>query len=242
MPRLHTRRLRRAAAAAGGLVLVTGAFAGGVLAQGGTPLAPGLDFAFEPPRAVTPPPKAADVIANIAPGQAAPLIAGGVSIGRQVALYNASGTGPSALNTAAPAGTPERYLDPAILAPDGALPGGITITEGQAHNAFARVRENLASVGLTPRDVVSMRVFLDNPPGTTVADFAGFNRAFRQFYANTNLETNAPLDVPLGTGTPGPPLEVNPVRPARSALEVGSLPVAGWLVEIEVVARFARPR
>jgi enamine deaminase RidA (YjgF/YER057c/UK114 family) len=30
----------------------------------------------------------------------------------------------------------------------------------------------------------------------------------------------------------------NPTRPARSNIEVATLPVAGWLVEIEVVAAY----
>ena len=35
-----------------------------------------------------------------------PFLAGGVSTGKNVAVYTASGTGPAALNTAAPAGSP----------------------------------------------------------------------------------------------------------------------------------------
>ncbi|CAA9505709.1 MAG: RidA/YER057c/UK114 superfamily, group 3 [uncultured Solirubrobacteraceae bacterium] len=204
-----------------------------------TGLVPGLDFADSPPSRVTPPPWPNQVIANVPPGQAAPLIAGGASVGKGVALYFSSGIGPGGLNAAAPAGTPERFVDPARLEA-GTLAGGVTLTEAQAINALERIRDNLTSVGLTGEDVISMRVFLDNPPGTEVADYAGWNRAYRQFFANTNLDTGEPLAVPLGTGAPAPPLSVNPVRPSRTTLEVASLPVAGWLVEIEVVARFKR--
>jgi enamine deaminase RidA (YjgF/YER057c/UK114 family) len=216
---------------AGGLLL----FGSGAALGQGVPLAPGWDFGGDTPQPASPPPKPGQVIANLPTDQATPLIANGVSVGKHVELYFSSGVGPAARNTDAPAGTPERYLDPAQL-PAG-LTGGVTVTEAQGLNALARIKENLESVGLDLGDVISMRVFLDNPPGAAGADFNGWNRAFRQYFANTNLLTGEPLAVPLGTGTPGPPIVVNPVRPSRTALEIGSLPVAGWLVEIEVVAQ-----
>jgi enamine deaminase RidA (YjgF/YER057c/UK114 family) len=168
-----------------------------------------------------------------------PLIANGVSIGKNVAVYKSSGLGPGALNAAAPAGTPERYVDPSQF-PGGALSAGVTITEAQSMNALARIAENLASVGLGVDDVITMRVFLDNPPGADVADYAGWNRAYRQFFANTDRVTRAVLPVPLGTAPAAPPLVANAARPSRFTLEVASLPVAGWLVEVEVDAAFPR--
>ena len=81
-------------------------------------------------------------------------------------------------------------------------------------------------------------MFLDNPPGATVADDAGWNRAYRQFFANTDRVTGAVLPVPRGTAAPAPPVVANPARPSRFTLEVASLPVAGWLVEVEVDAVF----
>ncbi|HTE60332.1 MAG TPA: Rid family hydrolase [Solirubrobacteraceae bacterium] len=210
-------------------------FGSGAALGRGVPLAPGWDFGHDTPRQASPPPKPDQVIANLPTDQQAPLIANGVSVGKNVELYFSSGIGPAARNTSAPAGSPERYLDPAQL--PGGLTGGVSVTEAQGLNALARIKENLESVGLDPGDVISMRVFLDNPPGTPAADFNGWNRAYRQYFANTNLLTGETLAVPLGTGTPGAPIVVNPVRPSRTALEVGSLPVAGWLVEIEVVAQ-----
>lgn len=220
-------------------VLATAAsatFAGGVLAHD-RGLMPGWDFGSERPRAEAPPPDDDQVIHNVPTDQANPFIANGVSVGKEVGLYFSSGIGPGALNTAAPAGTPERYVDPAQF-PGGALTDGVTITEAQAMNAFARIADNLATVGLSPRDVLTLRIFLDNPPGQPAMDFAGLNRAYRQFFANVDLHTGATLPQPRGTGMPGPPLVVNPVRPSRTALEVATLPVAGWLVEVEAVARF----
>jgi enamine deaminase RidA (YjgF/YER057c/UK114 family) len=44
------------------------------------------------------------------------------------------------------------------------------------------------------------------------------------------------VPVPLGTAAPARPWVPNKARPSRSTIEVGSLPVAGWLVEVEVEA------
>lgn len=212
-------------------------FAGGVAAAGR--LAPGWDFGADVPRADSPPPEPRQAIHNLDTSVADPFIAGGVSVGKHVELYFSSGIGPGALNPSAPAGTPERYIDQAQF-PGGALTAGVTITEAQALNAFQRIAANLATVGLSMRDVITLRVFLDNAPGGATMDFAGFNRAYRQFFANVNLHTRATIPQPRGTGTPGPPIVVNPVRPSRTVIEVAGLPVNGWLVEIEAVARFGR--
>ena len=223
--------LRRVLVLAAAFVLV---FAGGVAASGR--LAPGWDFSKFPPRQDSPPTKSDQAIHNIDTSVADPFIANGVSVGDDVELYYSSGIGPGALNTAAPAGTPERYIDPAHF-PGGVLSPGVTVTEAQGMNALARIADNLASVGLTMRDVLTLRVYMDNAPGAPTMDFAGFNRAYRQFFANVNLHTGAVLPQRRGTGEPAPPLVVNPVRPSRTALEVAGLPVAGWLVEIEAVAK-----
>lgn len=168
-------------------------------------------------------------------GEANPMIAEGVGIGVDAAVYKTSGIGPSAANTAAPQGSPESYIDTATFA-GGVLPAGVTVTEAQGINVLRKIRDNLEAQGLGLADVTTMRVFLDNDPGTDRADYAGWNRAYRQFFANTNLETGDTELVPMGTAEPAAPLERNPARPSRFALEVASLPVAGWLVEVEVDA------
>ncbi|MFI7226372.1 Rid family hydrolase [Nonomuraea angiospora] len=167
-------------------------------------------------------------------GAANPAIADGVALGKQVATYTASGLGPAAGNPAAPADSPERYVD----LPGAVLPPGVTLTEAQALNVLKRVKANLTAAGLGLADVVSMRAYLEKPPGAESADFAGWNRAYRQFFANTDLATGRPVPVPLGTAAPAPPMEVNPARPARVTIEIANLPVAGWLVEVEVVAAY----
>ena len=107
-------------------------------------------------------------------------------------------------------------------------------------NVLRQIQANLGERGLSLSDVTTMRVFLDNAPGAGQADYAGWNRAYRQFFANTDLQTGKVLLVPMGTGQPAKPLVKNAARPSRFALEVASLPVAGWLVEVEVDAVYPR--
>jgi enamine deaminase RidA (YjgF/YER057c/UK114 family) len=167
-----------------------------------------------------------------------PLIADGVAIGKNVSWYKSSGLGPAARNTTPGASAEERYI-PTDVFPGGELPDGVTLTEAQGINALARIGENLERAGLSYDDVISMRVFLQNPEGEEKMDFAGWNRAYRQFFANTNLATGKALDVQLGSATTEP-MVVNGARPSRFALEVENLPVNGWLVEVEVDAVYPR--
>ncbi len=187
----------------------------------------------------TPAPPSRGAVQNLPAGSANPMIANGTTIGPLVTTYKSSGTGPGRLNPAGAAGTPESYVDASFF-PGGTLPAGVTITEAQGLNALARIEANLASVGLGLDDVITMRVFVDAPPGAAVADYAGFNRAYRQYFANVDLVSGATLAQPVGTAAPTPPLVVNAQRPSRSLMEVASLPVAGWLVEIEVDAVVGR--
>ncbi len=180
-----------------------------------------------------------DYIRHVAPEVANPLIATGVTIEKDARIYKSSGIGPAALNPGATRGTPEAYVDVEQF-PGGTLPAGATITEAQGINVLRQIQRNLGERGLTGRDVVTMRVFLDNAPGTDRADYDGWNRAYRQFFANTDLQTGKVILVPLGTGTPAKPLVRNATRPSRFALEVASLPVSGWLVEVEVDAVYRR--
>jgi enamine deaminase RidA (YjgF/YER057c/UK114 family) len=187
------------------------------------------------------PPRPGTTVAVLPSGQDNPMIADGVAIGRDTAIYKTSGLGPGALNTAAAAGTEARYIDPVDLVA-GQLPPGVTITEAQGLNVLRRIGENLARADLSYHDVITMRVFLQNPAGQEKMDFAGWNRAYRQFFANTSLATRRPIDVPLGSAAPARPMVVNPARPSRFALEIENLPVNGWLVEVEVDAAYPAKR
>jgi enamine deaminase RidA (YjgF/YER057c/UK114 family) len=110
----------------------------------------------------------------------------------------------------------------------------VTVTEAQGINTLARIQENLAANGLTLQDVTFMRIYLEAPPEAARADYTGWNRAYRKFFANVNLETGAPIPAYE------PIIVVNPRRPARSNIEVATLPVQGWLVEIEVIAAYPK--
>jgi enamine deaminase RidA (YjgF/YER057c/UK114 family) len=185
------------------------------------------------------PPKPGTVAPALPAGQSNPMIASGVGIGANTPIYKTSGIGPSALNTSAPSGSEASYIDTAVF-PGGTLPAGVTITEAQGINVLRRIGENLQAAGLSYADVYTMRVFLQNPSGATTADFAGWNRAYRQYFANTDLTTGQYVPVPLGTAPPAKPFIVNKSRPSRSALEIETLPVPGWLVEVEVDAAYPK--
>ena len=163
-----------------------------------------------------------------------PFLASGVAVGRNVDLYWSAGTGPAGVNADADFGTPERFIDPEFF-PGANLPEGVTITEAQGINTLNRIRHNLEANGLTLEDVTFMRIYLEAPPGETRADYAGWNRAYRKFFANVDLVTNTVIS------DYEPVIVANPRRPARSNIEVATLPVQGWLVEIEVIAAFPQP-
>ncbi|HEV2044537.1 MAG TPA: RidA family protein [Sphingomicrobium sp.] len=87
-------------------------------------------------------------------------------------------------------------------------------TEAQTRSVLAKIEGLLKTQGLGMGDVVMMRVFLVAPPGQARMDFAGMMRGYRAFY-----------------GTPQQPLKT-----ARSTMQVAGLVDPDWLVEIEVTA------
>ena len=87
-------------------------------------------------------------------------------------------------------------------------------TEAQTRSVLTKIDGLLKTQGLGMGDVVMMRVFLVAPPGQARMDFAGMMRGYRAFY-----------------GTPQQPLKT-----ARSTMQVAGLVDPGWLVEIEVTA------
>lgn len=87
-------------------------------------------------------------------------------------------------------------------------------TAAQTRSVLRKIEAQLAQHGLGMRDVVMMRVFLVAPPGQARMDFAGMMGVYREFF-----------------GT-----EAQPMRPARSTMQVAGLVDPGWLVEIEVTA------
>ena len=87
-------------------------------------------------------------------------------------------------------------------------------TEAQTRSVLGKIETALKAQGLGMGDVVMMRVFLVAPPGAKAMDFAGMMRGYRGFF---------------GTAA-------QPLKPARSTMQVAGLVDPGWLVEIEVTA------
>ncbi|MET8828120.1 Rid family hydrolase [Streptomyces sp. NPDC004610] len=169
-------------------------------------------------------------------GQSNPAIANGVATGSEVAVYTSSGLGPSALNPSAPAGSPELFTDPALT--QGAT--GVSVTEAQSLVVLRNIKTNLEAAGLSLSDVITMKCYLMKPPGAESADYAGWNRAYRQYFANIDLTSHKVVPVPMGTSAPKAPLVANKARPARATMEVVSLAVKGWIVEVEVTATYKK--
>ena len=87
-------------------------------------------------------------------------------------------------------------------------------TATQTRSVIRKIEAQLRQHGLGLGDIVMMRVFLVAPPGQDRMDFAGMMTGYREFF-----------------GT-----EAQPMRPARSTMQVSGLVDPGWLVEIEVTA------
>lgn len=87
-------------------------------------------------------------------------------------------------------------------------------TEAQTRSVLGKIEATLKGQGLGLGDVVMMRVFLVAPPGQKAMDFAGMMRGYKMFF---------------GTAA-------QPLKPARSTMQVAGLVDPGWLVEIEVTA------
>jgi enamine deaminase RidA (YjgF/YER057c/UK114 family) len=163
-----------------------------------------------------------------------PFLASGAGVGKNVAIYYTAGTGPGFFSECNDLDDPtQRWIDPEFFT-GCELPPGVSITEAQGLNALNRVQQNLEAQGLTLEDVVFLRIYLAAPPGADIADYSGWNDAYRKFFANVDLVTGDPLPQ-------YEPIEfLNPTRPARTNLEVASLPVSGWLVELEAIAAFPK--
>lgn len=126
---------------------------------------------------------------------------------------------PISTSVEVPAGSRLVYVSGAVPEPvDANAPQGsmqrFGDTATQTRSVLRKLDAALAAHNLSLRDVVMMRVFLVAPPGQTRMDFAGMMTAYREFF-----------------GT-----EAQPMRPARSTMQVAGLVDPGWLVEIEVTA------
>ena len=102
-------------------------------------------------------------------------------------------------------------VDPAAPAGSAARFGD---TATQTRSVLGKIEAQLKQHGLGLGDVVMMRVFLVKPPGAQRMDFAGMMTAFREKFGTSE----------------------QPLKPARSTMEVAGLVDPGWLVEIEATA------
>ena len=88
-------------------------------------------------------------------------------------------------------------------------------TEAQARVVLRKVETVLASQGLKLADVVQLRVYLVGDPAMGgKLDFEGLQVAFREFFGNAQ----------------------QPLKPARTTVQVAGLVLPGALIEIEAVA------
>lgn len=88
-------------------------------------------------------------------------------------------------------------------------------TEAQARVVLRKVEAILASQGLKLGDVVQLRIYLVGDPALGgKLDFDGLQTAFREFF-----------------GT-----EQQPLKPARTTVQVAGLVLPGALIEVETVA------
>lgn len=124
-------------------------------------------------------------------------IAQAVEVSADTTIVYHSGTVPGPADADAPRGTREYWGD----------------TEAQAHSVFKRMQASLENLDLDFGDVVKMTVFLVPDPAMGRMDFAGFMRAYTQYF-----------------GT-----DAQPNLPARSAVAVAGLAGEGMLVEVEVI-------
>ena len=157
------------------------------------------------------------------------LIIGGIAaacLGASTAVAKGQGIVRSGPADAAIAATVSLPADARLVYVSGTVPDAINPqappgsverfgdTEAQTRSVLGKIEGLLKGQGLGMGDVVMMRVFLVAPPGQKAMDFAGMMRGYRVHF-----------------GTPQQPLKT-----ARSTMQVAGLVDPGWLVEIEVTA------
>ena len=94
-------------------------------------------------------------------------------------------------------------------------------SEAQTQGVLESIEQSLKRAGLGLGDIVKMQVYLVGDPALDgKMDFAGFMRAYTQFFGTAQ----------------------QPNLPARSVFQVAGLADERWLVEIEVIAVRQKPR
>ena len=88
----------------------------------------------------------------------------------------------------------------------------------QARNTLLALQKNLASVGLTFKDVVYLRAFLAPDRRTGTFDYDGWNAAYGEFFNNAE----------------------NPHKPARTTVTTPTYGSPSMMIEIEIIAAFPK--
>lgn len=126
-------------------------------------------------------------------------IAQAVTVPPGYTTYYISGTPAGAADPKAPPGSPQRMGD----------------THAQTVSSLARIKDTLATLGLTFGDVVKATVFMVGDPAKGgEIDFAAMNQAWSDQFGTAQ----------------------QPNKPARSTVKVAGLAGPGALVEIEMIA------
>ena len=117
-----------------------------------------------------------------------------VSVPSSADLYRIGATGPDELNEDAEEGDPLRFIDPSLITDEGTLKRRMTPTEAQALGVLSKINDELSAEGVRILDVASIRVYLtDGPDG---ADYEGWQRAYRTFFANVDPDSGESLITP----------------------------------------------
>lgn len=117
-------------------------------------------------------------------------------------LIRSSSTGPDALNDDAEPGSPMEFVDPVLLDEDGELPRHMTVTEAQSLQVLQKVADMITDQGNRVDEIATVRAYLSPDPdadgdndadGVSGADFEGWDRAYRTFFANVDPLTGDSL-------------------------------------------------
>jgi hypothetical protein len=118
--------------------------------------------------------------------------AAGISVPADASTFRSSATGPERLNYMAEDDDPMAFVDPDLLDDDGKLPEGMTVTEAQSLQVLSQLQDLLTDRKLKLYEVGTVRVYLA-ADGRDGADFDGWERAYRRYFANIDRDTGRSL-------------------------------------------------
>lgn len=150
--------------------------------------------------------------------------AAGISVPADASLFRTSATGPDLLNPDAPADSPMAFVDPALLDGEGRLPEGMTVTEAQSLQVLSKIDDLLTDRKLKLYEVGTVRAYLA-PDGRHGADFDGWERAYRRYFANIDRDTGRslveePVETTAATTTSAPASSATSTTSPRPAPDV----------------------